>query len=340
MNKRGINQSYMILIGAAVVYAILKVLIVTGMIGDYWQLILDESMITTIAALGLSLIYGFNGQFSLGQAAFYGLGAYAAGAITKAWGHGNWLWFVVALIAGPVAGGLISYLIGRPILRLVSDYLGIATLGFGIIVTTLLNNADKVIPILGGAVGMTGMIHMVHFDLIFVFTVGAILLVRNFVQSSPGRAVVSIREDEIAADAMGIDTTRYKTLAFVVGGALSGFAGALYAHRYPYLNPSSFDFLQSVNILLIVVLGGLGSISGTVGTAVGWVFLLEGLRFVLGQQFLDFRGVIYALVLIVVIILRPQGLFGGKEIGFLKPPSIQKPVLGPGKESSHAGLGG
>jgi len=338
--KRKYNQTLVILIGAAVVYGLLKALILTGMIGDYWQLILDEALITTIGALGLSIIYGFNGQFSLGQAAFYGMGAYTAGAITKAYGHGNWVWFAGALIAGTLAGAVVSYLIGRPILRLRSDYLGIATLGFGIIVTVLLNNADKVIPILGGAIGMTGLRHMVGFDLLFLFTVGSIFVVRNFIQSSPGRAVVSIREDEIAADAMGIDTTRYKTMAFVLGGALSGLAGALYAHRYPYLNPSSFDWLQSVNFLLIVVLGGLGSITGTVVTAIGWVFLLEGLRFVLGQQFIDFRGVIYAVLLVVVILLRPQGLFGGKEIGFLRPPSVLKPALRPGKENSHAGIGG
>ncbi|MCL6559336.1 MAG: branched-chain amino acid ABC transporter permease [Firmicutes bacterium] len=332
--KKKSNPNTTLIVIAAALYIAVKALDLAGILSAYWALILDQALITTVGALGLSIIYGFAGQFSLGHAAFFGLGAYAGGAVSKSLGHGSLLWFPVALLAGMLAAGLVALLIGLPILRLRSDYLGIATLGFGIIVKVGMDNSQKLLPMLGGATGMTGLPRVANFELILLFTVAVVILVRNFIYSSHGRACISIREDEIAADAMGIDTTRYKVLAFVTGCALAGLAGALYAHRYPFLHPSSFDFLKSFDFLLIVVLGGLGSITGTIVTAVGWVFLLEGLRFVLGQQFIEFRGVIYALILIITILLRPQGLFGGKELRFITPP---RPV--PEKEGFHAGSG-
>lgn len=335
--KQKFTQTIFLVAAAAIFYALVKLLIFMNVLSPYWQLVLDQALIVTIGALGLSIIYGFTGQFSLGHAAFYGIGAYTAGAISKTLGHGNILWFLVALVAGSLTAALIALLIGLPILRLRSDYLGIATLGFGIIVKVGMDNANKVIPVLGGATGMSGLTKVANFEIIFLFFLIAVLLVRNLIYSKYGRAFISIREDEIAADAMGIDTTRYKTMAFVLGCALAGLAGSLYAHRYPFLHPSSFDFLKSFDFLLIVVLGGLGSLSGTIVTAIGWAFLLEGLRFVLGEQFIDFRGVIYALILIITILMRPQGLFSGKELSFMKPPRLKTPVTG--KEGSHAGLG-
>ncbi len=335
--KQKYTQTILIIAAAVIFYALIKTLILFNVLSPYWQLVLDQSLIVTIGALGLSIIYGFTGQFSLGHAAFYGIGAYTAGAISKTLGHGSLLWFIIALAAGSLVAGLIALLIGLPILRLRSDYLGIATLGFGIIVKVGMDNANKVLPVLGGATGMSGLTKVANFEIIFLFFLAAILLVRNLIYSKYGRAFTSIREDEIAADAMGIDTTRYKTMAFVLGCALAGLAGSLYAHRYPFLHPSSFDFLKSFDFLLIVVLGGLGSLSGTVVTAVAWAFLLEGLRFVLGEQFIDFRGVIYALILIITILMRPQGLFSGKELLFMKPPKLKNTV--PGEEGSHAGLG-
>ncbi|SMB95544.1 amino acid/amide ABC transporter membrane protein 2, HAAT family [Thermanaeromonas toyohensis ToBE] len=319
-------------------YVVLKLLGLVGLINDYWQRVLDQALITTIGALGLSIIYGFAGQFSLGHAAFYGIGAYTAGVIGKVWGHGNLAYFLLALLAGVLMAGFIAFLLGIPILRLRSDYLGIATLGFGVIVRVAMENSNKLYPPLGGATGMTGIPQVANFDWIFWFAAGTLVLVCNLVTSSYGRAWLSIREDEIAADALGIDTTRYKILAFVLGCALAGLAGGLYAYRYPYLHPSSFDFLKSFDFLLIVVLGGLGSISGTVVTAIAWVFLLEGLRIVLGQAFVDWRGIIYALILIVTILLRPQGLFSGKEWRLLFPSLSQDRTLG--KEGKHASFGG
>jgi branched-chain amino acid transport system permease protein len=294
------------------IYLLLFFLRETGLIGLYWAQILDLSLIITISAVGLSLIYGFAGQFSLGHAAFYGIGAYTAGYMTKTMG-GSTVTFVLALVTGALVAGLIGLLIGMPILRLRSDYLGIATLGFGVIVKVLLDNSDKIDPALGGSRGMLGVPQLTTFGWVFWLAAGSVLLARNLVNSSMGRACIAVREDEVAADIMGIDTTRFKTLAFVLGCSLAGLAGGLYAHRYPFLHPSSFDFLKSLDVLLVVVLGGLGSLTGTVVTAVAWVFLLEWLRSVLPQDFLDWRGVIYALVLIFVMIARPQGLMGGKE---------------------------
>lgn len=330
------RQTLWLLAGALAFYAVVKFLQLSGVLSQYWQLVLDQALIMVIGALGLSIIYGFTGQFSLGHAAFYGLGAYVAGALDKTYGQGNPLFFLFSLLAGTLVAGLVALLIGLPVLRLRSDYLGIATLGFGIIVKVGLDNSNKLIPMLGGATGMSGTPQLAKFDLIFLLALLSIILVRNFIFSTYGRACTSIREDEIAADVMGINTTRYKSMAFILGCSLAGLAGGIYAHRYPFLHPSNFDFLKSFDFLLIVVLGGLGSIIGTVITAIAWVFLLEGLRFVLGQSFIDWRGVIYALILIITIILRPQGIFGGKELPLLVP---KVPHKAPGKEQTHAGPG-
>ncbi len=334
--KINIGKTSVLLLITLGVYAVMKALLISGILSSYWGLVLDQALITTIGALGLCIIYGFSGQFSLGHAAFYGIGAYAAAFVSKTYGHGTMAWFLLALPVGMLAASLVAFLIGLPILRLRSDYLGIATLGFGIIVKVGMDNSNRLLPVLGGATGITGLPQVASFDIIFLCMFMSILLMRNFVQSSYGRACTAIRDDEIAADIMGIDTTRYKVLAFVFGCGLAGLAGALYVHRYPFLHPSSFDFLKSFDFLLIVVLGGLGSMSGTIITSIAWVFLLEGLRFVLGQQFLEYRGVIYALILVVIILLRPQGIFGGKEISIMAPP---KAIPASGKEGSHADLG-
>lgn len=310
---------------ALAIYVAVKAAFAFGFINDYWQIMIDQSLIVAIGALGLNVIYGFAGQFSLGHAAFYGLGAYTAGVIGKELGRGNPAWFLVAIIAGVAVPALVSLVIGLPILRLRSDYLGIATLGFGQIVRVLLNNSDRMFPPLGGATGMTGVPQIASFDVIFLVFVLAVAFVRNFVTSMYGRAWIAIREDELAADAMGINPASAKQTGFTLGCALAGLAGALYAYRYPYLHPSSFDLMKSLDFLLIVVLGGLGSVSGTLMTSVSFVFLLEVLRMVLGQTFVDWRGVIYALILIATILIKPQGLFAGKEFTFLRMACARQP---------------
>lgn len=299
-------------------YIVLQILISTGILNPYWQQIIGFAGIMTISGLGLNIIYGYTGQFSLGHAAFYGIGAYTSALITKSFPHLGLFGFILSFFAAGIVVALIAFLIGLPILRLKSDYLGIATLGLGIIVKVIFDNADAVIPRLGGSRGMGGIVHYTNFPWVFFMVLAAVMVIRNFVYSTVGRACISIRENEIAAESVGINTTRYKTMGFVMGCVFAGIAGVLYAHLYTFLHPSNFDFLKSIDVLLIVVLGGLGSISGTIVAAVGWTFLLEGLRVLLPPEILDWRLVIYPLLLIVVMILRPRGLFGGKEFKFLK----------------------
>jgi branched-chain amino acid transport system permease protein len=301
------------------VFALLFALIHLGILNPYWQQIIQYAGIISISALGLNLIYGYTGQFSLGHAAFYGIGAYTSALITKLIPQGGIASLLIAIVAASVIVALVAFLIGMPILRLKSDYLGIATLGFGIIIKVIFDNADAVIPSMGGSRGMLGIPKLTSFPVVYAGVIAAVLVIRNFVSSSLGRACISIREDEIAAESVGINTTKYKTLGFVLGSVFAGVAGALYAHLYTFLHPMNFDFLKSIDVLLIVVLGGLGSISGTIIAAVSWTFLLEGLRVILPPSILDWRLVIYPLLLIIVMILKPKGLLSGLELGFLKP---------------------
>ncbi len=319
LQKIRTSKMYLFFAAAVAVYLLLKALIAFGAINPYWQRVLFYSLIVTIGALGLGLVYGFTGQFSLGHAAFVVLGAYSAGYFSKSFGGQGVASFVAALLIGMVCAGVVGFLIGIPVLRLKSDYLGIATLGFCFIVKVALDNADRVIPELGGSRGMLGIPQVANLEWLYFLALLAVILVRNLVFSSYGRACTSVREDETAAEMIGVNTFAIKLMAFTIGCSLAGLAGALYAHTYPYICPGDFYFLQSFDYLVIVVLGGLGSVTGTVVTAIGWAFLLEVLRSLLGQQFVDFRGVIYAVVLITVILVRRQGLFAGREFSWLVP---------------------
>jgi len=277
-----------------------------------------------ISALGLNLIYGYTGQFSLGHAAFFGIGAYTSALITHLIPANVFVVLPIGLIAGTAAAGTIAFLIGLPILRLKSDYLGIATLGFGMIMNVLFKNSDKLIPLMGGAAGMRGISKLTTLPWVFSFLILTVIVLRNLIYSGVGRALLSIREDELAAESVGINTTSYKTLGFVIGCMIAGLAGGLYAHLYNYLNPDNFDFLKSIDVLLIVVIGGMGSISGTVLAAIGWALLLEGLRIVLPSAFQEWRMVIYPLILIIFMLIRPSGAMGGTEFNFIKSKEYRR----------------
>lgn len=289
-----------------------------GLVNPYWVQIFQLGCIMSISAIGLNVIYGFTGLFSLGHAAFYGMGAYTAAYLMKSFGGGSQIAFLAALLAGGVCSAAVACLVGLPVLRLTSDYLGIATLGFGIIMKVVFDNADAVLPILGGARGMTGLDRMTTVASTVVILGIALLLVRNMIRSSFGRALVSIREDEIAAGSLGIDVFRYKLAGFVAGCALAGLAGGLYAHLYTFLHPSNFDFFKSVDVLVIVVLGGLGNLSGSLVASFGWIFILEALRMVLPPDYIELRWVLIPILLIVTMLLRPQGLFGFREFRFFR----------------------
>jgi branched-chain amino acid transport system permease protein len=298
--------------------AVLLLLDARGIANPYWIQIFSYAAIIAVSSLGLNVIYGFTGLFSLGHAAFYGIGAYTAAALMKTWGGDSQVLFLLALSAGAGAAALAAVIIGIPTLRLTSDYLGIATLGFGIVMKVVFDNADGFLPILGGARGMTGIPRLASPPWV-VAALGLTLAVsRNLVTSSYGRALVSIREDETAAAAMGIATFRYKMIGFVTGCAAAGLAGGLYAHLYAFLHPSNFDFFKSVDVLMIVVIGGLGNLTGTLAASFGWVFLLEGLRIALPYEYIELRWVLIPVLLIVTMLLRPQGLFGSRELPFLR----------------------
>jgi branched-chain amino acid transport system permease protein len=214
---------------------------------------------------------------------------------------------------GGLASAISGYIVGLPSLRLRGDYLAIVTLGFGEIIRVLILNIDKI----GAARGFSGIPAWSNFFWVFFFAGITILISNRLINSSVGRAFLAVREDQIAAEAMGVDTTRYKVKAFIIGSCLAGMAGGLFAHYTPaYLNPTMFTFVKSFEVVAMVVLGGLGSISGSILAAVILTFLPEGLRavkdFIPGGK--DPRMVIYSIMLIVLMLTRPQGLLGRREV--------------------------
>jgi branched-chain amino acid transport system permease protein len=219
---------------------------------------------------------------------------------------------LVSIGAGALASAIAGYIVGLPSLRLRGDYLAIVTLGFGEIIRVLILNIEEI----GAARGLTGIPGWSSFFWVFFFAGITILISHRLVSSSVGRAFLAVREDEIAAESMGVDTTRYKVKAFVIGSALAGVAGALYGSLLMYLNPGMFTFVKSFETVAMVVLGGLGSISGSIVAAIVLTFLPEGLRvvkdYIPGGR--DPRMVIYSIMLIVLMLTRPQGLFGRREL--------------------------
>jgi len=313
--------------------------------------------IMAIICLGLNLIYGFNGQFSLGQWGFYGIGAYASAIITYHFAArvslpvegitiplpgllqklipvaemqlfhfdaGKSGILLIAIAVGGLLAALISLGFGYIVLlRLGSDYFGIATLGFTLIVQNLLINSDQgrlAVLETKGARGMVGIPQLTSFFWVFVFLILALVVMRNLLYSSTGRAIISVREDEVAAQAMGIDVLKYKVVSFVLGSLFAGIAGALYAHKYAFLSPLYFGFDKSFDPMIIIVMGGLGNMTGTVIATFLWAITLEGMRIWLPMGFEAWRFVIYPIALLLLMLFRPQGIMGRVEAGFLRAP--------------------
>jgi branched-chain amino acid transport system permease protein len=282
-------------------YLLFMVLMETEIIGAFWQLNIVLICINIILAVSLNLITGFTGQFSIGHAGFMAVGAYMSAVFTVKLG----LPFVAGILAGAAGAAILGFAIGLPTLRLQGDYLAIATLGLGeIIRITILN-----IPYVGGASGLMGIPRYTTFTWAFFAMVITIFFIKNFINSSHGRACISIRENEIAAEAMGVDTTKYKVIAFTIGAAFAGVAGGLFSHYFYIAHPASFTFMKSFDILTMVVLGGMGSISGSITAAILLTFISAALA-----SYPEWRMVVYSLMLIILMIYRPQGLFGNKEI--------------------------
>ncbi len=290
-----------ILIICAVIFAILQGLIFADIIGPFWELNLVLIGINIILATSLNMINGYTGQFSMGHAGFFAIGAYMGAIMTVKLGYG----IVVALVVGTVSAGIIGFLVGLPTLRLNGDYLAIATLGLGEIIRICILNIDYV----GGAAGLMGIPRLTTFAMTFWIMTAILFFIKNFKNSAHGRACLAIRENEIAADTMGIDTTKYKVMAFTLGASFAGTAGVLFSHYFFIAHPASFTFMRSFDILTMVVLGGLGSMTGSVTGAVLLTFISAAL-----SDFPEWRMVIYSVALIVLMLHRPQGLFGSKEL--------------------------
>ncbi len=290
-------------------YGIVQFLIASGLMNVYYANTLFLIGMNIILATSLNLINGVTGQFSIGHAGFMSVGAYVSAILTLKFV----MPFIIALIAGAIMAALAGLLVGLPTLRLKGDYLAIATLGFGEIIRIFFLTNEYV----GGASGLNGIPHLTNWTWIFFTTVISVIIIYNFMFSTHGRACVAIRENEIAAETMGINTTRYKVIAFVMGAFFAGVAGGLFAHNFYIIQPNVFSFLKSIDILVMVVLGGLGSLTGSIFAAIGLTFVS-----MLLQQVPELRMVIYALVLIIVMLYRPQGLMGNKELtnlSFLLP---------------------
>lgn len=405
--------------GAILFFLVIQVMISTHfIINDFWNTILRQGAVMGIVCLGLNLIYGFNGQFSLGQWGFYAIGAYTAADITYRWVNDkSAIGLIVVLLAALLAGAMIlflqrvlgrvrgldalsaftlyllgvvvaivvavnvgrfiapavtaflnllpaafslqvvfflavvlaglvaaevSFIFGLPVLTLGSDYFGIATLGFTIIVYVLFQNSDTMFGFeeMKGARGMIGIPKMTTWLWVSFFLLATVVIMRNLLHSTYGRAILSVREDEIAAKAMGVDIAQYKTLAFVIGSLFAGIAGGLYAHINGFLHPDNFNFIKSFDPLIVVVFGGLGSVTGTLAASFTWPLVLEGLLRLLPQEFIPWRYVFYPLLLLLMMLLKPSGLFGEYEIPFLRrelPPlkkkfaeaSLEPPVVVP-----------
>jgi branched-chain amino acid transport system permease protein len=415
-SKRSIPAWLSTSLVAIVIFALVYVSNTAGWITTYVYSVILLAGVAAISALGLNLIYGFSGQFSLGHIGFYAIGAYGSALITKDftahWSGtqfsalswiiagiagvvlilliAKWLrlgrlnkslksslavlgpseaWILVAIVMivvtaliiavgigsawilqkgifamlnlaipllpraiaenvilffGLLAGGslaaLIAYLVGLPLLRLSSDYFGIATLGFAIVVYTALQNSDLVISTMKGARGMVEIPQWTTWIWVFAVLVVLVIVMRNLLYSSHGRAVVSVREDEVAAKAMGIDIAQSKVIAFAIGGFFAGIAGGLYAHLEGFLHPSTFNFIRGFDPLIIIVFGGLGSMTGTIVASALFSLIIEGLRVVLPQGFEDWRFVIYPILLLLIMLLRQRGLLGSVEWGWLREP--------------------
>lgn len=343
----------------------------TGLFGFglpyYYAEIINLTGISIILAVSLNLITGFTGQFSIGHAGFMAVGAYASVFMTVYYSDAaeksltalvgapvaQALVFLSVIIVGALVAALAGLVVGIPSLRLRGDYLAIVTLGFAEIIRIIILNIDRV----GGATGFRGAVapwegrliipQYANFVWIGGFAVITIVVVYNIVNSDIGRALISIREDELASEAMGVNTTRYKVLSFVISSSFAGIAGALFGHFRQFLHTNDFQFIRSFEILIMIVLGGMGSITGAVLGAIVITILPELLRQLPGDLY-SYRLVIYSLLLIVIMLTRPQGMLGAKEFGISwlkraqRRPEGDKPIGEKGvpiaQQSSSANL--
>lgn len=311
----------------------------SGSIDPYFYQIIIFIGINMLLAVSLNLINGYTGQFSLGHAGFMAIGAYVSVSLATYFGpffvdtlgtgaFGSAVSFIILFLAGGLAASLAGLLVGVPSLRLKGDYLAIVTLGFSEIIRVTIQGMG----VIGAAQGFRGVyiyqdgtksLEMLNettqpfifygipkfTDFFWTFTLAAVAVyvIYNLIHSTYGRGFLAVKDDEVAAESMGINTTKFKVTAFVTGAFFAGIAGSLYGHFSLYVNPEDFNFLRSVEIVVMVILGGMGSMPGVILAAILLTILPELLR-----EASEYRMIIYALLLIIMMLTRPQGLFGVK----------------------------
>lgn len=292
----------------------LGVSLCSSSIDDYYLDIMLNVGINVLLAVSLNLVNGHTGQFSLGHAAFMAVGAYGSSIVTlemgaamiRVFGGHGWfaegLTFLIALSIGGLCAAICGWMVGVPSLRLRGDYLAIVTLGFNEIIRVVLQNTSGDGPF-GGALGLKGIEPYTNFFWVFASAAIAIYTISALVNSTYGRGFLAVRDDEIAGESMGVNTVRYKVIAFVTGSFFAGLAGGLYAHLRTTISPEGFNFLKSVDVVVMVILGGMGSTVGVILAAVVLTVLNEFLR-----DFEQYRMIVFSLLLIVMMIVRPQGL--------------------------------
>lgn len=282
-------------------FGLISILVSSGVVNRYQAMILIPVGYNIILATSLNLATGFLGQLPLGHAGFMSVGGYAAALFTMAVDWPAAIEFPVGLLIGGLVAAVFGMIIGLPALRLKGDYLAIITLGFGEIIRVIILN----LKFTGGAFGLRGIENHTTLTSTFVWVVISLFVIFALIKSRHGRAIIAIRENEIATESVGISTTYYKMVAFSVSAFFAGIAGGLCAHYLTLLNAGDFGFMRSVEILVMVVLGGMGSIIGSVVAAIVLTLLPELLR-----GFSEYRLIIYSLLLVIMMIFRPSGLFG------------------------------
>lgn len=304
MKKNRIGSYIVNTVAIVALFIVGQFMTTSGMLSRYYTGIVMMVGINIILTASLNLTTGYLGQLALGHAGFMSVGAYGAALFTLYSGLPSGISFPVALVIGGIVAALFGIAIGIPALRLKGDYLAIITLGFGEIIRVLITNVEFT----GGAKGLRGIPRITNFAYVYIVVIITLVVLFTLLRSRQGRAIISIREDEVAAEASGINTTYYKLLAFTISAFFAGVAGGLYAHYLSVLDPTNFDFNYSIEILVMVVLGGMGSLTGSVIAAIVLTILPEALR-----DFASARMLIYSVLLIIMMIFRPSGLLGTRE---------------------------
>ena len=300
--KRNLREQFIWLLIAFGGWLIIDLLTFGGVINSFMLTIITMIEINVILAVSLNLILGISGQFSLGHAGFMAIGAYASAIITQSlptiWG------FFLSIVVGIVIASFIALIEGIPTLRLKSDYLAIATLGVSEIIRITINNLE----ITNGPKGIYNLPQFSNWSLVYIFACIVTLIIVNLIHSKTGRAILAVRDNEIAASAVGVNPTKYKVIAFTIGAAGASLAGSLYANYIQSVTPGDFTFMQSISVLIMVVLGGVGSITGSVLAAV-----VLGVVDTVLQNYGALRMVLYSLILIIFMLFRPAGFLGNWE---------------------------